>query len=286
MLEHLVDEADREEGHLRPYRLRHLDQVLLVVGREDHRLDSRPVGGHHLLFESPDRDDLPAQGHFPGHRDVVSNRSLGERGGDRHDDRDAGGGAVLGNRALREVDVHVVVVELLRIDAEHLGPGPHVAVRGLDRLLHDVPELPRHDHAPGAAHLERLDQEQVAPSRRPGEPGRDADLGLPLRSVGEHVRRSQNLLDVRFDEAPVPREARGPLPGGLAAEVIDRALQLADARLARVLADDLREGGVVERDVGRRQPVLLRLPRNQVPPGDLELLLVHVAGDLDHLEAV
>ena len=72
----------------------------------------------------------------------------------------------------------------------------------------------------------------------------------------------------------------------LPAEVVDRALQLAHARLARVLAEDLHERRVVERDVGRGQPVLLRFPRDQVAPRDLELLLVHVPGNLDHFEAV
>src|SRR5436853_472104 len=56
--EDLVHRADRHERHVGADRLRHLDDVFLIVRREDHRLDARAVGGHDLFLQSPDRDHL------------------------------------------------------------------------------------------------------------------------------------------------------------------------------------------------------------------------------------
>ena len=56
--------------------------------------------------------------------------------------------------------------------------------------------------------------------------------------------------------------------------------------LARVALDDLAQRVVGELDLGPAEAVLLDLARHQVALGDLELLLLGVAGELDHLHAV
>src|SRR5439155_7876967 len=78
----------------------------------------------------------------------------------------------------------------------------------------------------------------------------------------------------------------GPWPRALAAHGFDRALELPDAGLPRVLANHLRDRGVVERDVSFEEPVLAGRPRDQVASCDLDLLRVHVAGDLDHFHPI
>ena len=81
--------------------------------------------------------------------------------------------------------------------------------------------------------------------------------------------------------------ALGEAPRHLAGDAAQRALQLAHARLARVTADD-----VPQRLVGRicncsaRQAGLLQLPREQIALGDLDLLLLAVAGQPQNLHAV
>ena len=65
-----------------------------------------------------------------------------------------------------------------------------------------------------------------------------------------------------------------------------RALEVAHARLARVLADDRAQRASRDRELLLRQAVRLELLRDEVALRDLELLVLGVAGELDHLHAV
>ena len=62
--------------------------------------------------------------------------------------------------------------------------------------------------------------------------------------------------------------------------------RFAYARLARVAVDDQVERGLPELDPGAAHAVQLHLARDEVSDGDLTLLLVRVAGELDQLHAV
>ena len=75
-------------------------------------------------------------------------------------------------------------------------------------------------------------------------------------------------------------------PRLLSANRPDRLLQLAHARLARVVADDVPHRILGKLDLLRRDPVLLDLARNQVAVGDMHLLLFAVALQGNHLHAV
>src|SRR6185295_20129894 len=80
--------------------------------------------------------------------------------------------------------------------------------------------------------------------------------------------------------------ALGHAPRDLPAGGPDLALEVADARLARALGDDRLEPGVGEGDLGALQPGPLDLAWDEVAARDLELLLLRVAGELDHLHPV
>ena len=80
--------------------------------------------------------------------------------------------------------------------------------------------------------------------------------------------------------------AFGAAARDLAAERADLALEVADAGFARVAANHLPQRVVGERDVLRRQAVVLDLLVDQVIARDLQLLFLGVAGELEHFHAV
>jgi hypothetical protein len=73
---------------------------------------------------------------------------------------------------------------------------------------------------------------------------------------------------------------------GLARELGDLALEIAHARLAGVAADDLLQGRILELPLARLQAMVLALVGDQVALGDLDLLVLGVAGKADDLHAV
>ena len=79
---------------------------------------------------------------------------------------------------------------------------------------------------------------------------------------------------------------RDDLARELAADRADLALEAADAGFLGVAPDHLVQAGVGELDRLALEPVLLDLLRDQELLGDLELLFLDVAGQLDDLHAV
>src|SRR5665648_923939 len=72
----------------------------------------------------------------------------------------------------------------------------------------------------------------------------------------------------------------------LAADGADLALQVTHAGFARVARDDLDDRLVAEGHLLRLEAVGVDLPRHQIVPGDVELLLDRVPGEEDDLHAV
>ena len=118
------------------------------------------------------------------------------------------------------------------------------------------------------------------PVATPGRAGAPANLGVePLPA--------EQLADPRLGHGHLALGAAlGDLARDLAADAADLALELAHAGLARVIGDDHAQRRVGERDLALGQAVALDLARDQVALGDLELLLLGVAGELDHLHPV
>src|SRR4029450_2891506 len=86
--------------------------------------------------------------------------------------------------------------------------------------------------------------------------------------------------------APRARRPRGEPARGLGADGRDLPLELAHARLARVLADDRAQPLVGEREQRALEPVLLQLLGGEVFLGDAELLFLRVARELDYVHPV
>src|SRR5207253_5169581 len=116
--------------------------------------------------------------------------------------------------------------------------------------------------------------------RRPREAGRDAGLGGAPARLGEELALAQQLArPLLGDRVALLDPALGDHAGHLAADRPDLALEIAHTGLARVIADDRSQGGLADLDLAPRQAVALDLAGHEVALGDLELLLLGVAGE-------
>src|SRR5215211_2677498 len=283
--EDLGDLPDPDELHPLAQVLREVLEVGLVASRGQHALDAGALGGERLLLQAADREHEPGQGQLPRHRRVVAHPSLRDERHQGGGHRDAGARPVLRDRAGRHVQVDVVGLEEVLRQAVRVRA--HVGERGLRGLLHHVAELAGDRQPPGAGHRAGLDEEHVAADRRPRQPRRHAGLLRAPLDVGREARAAEQLAHLRRGRGDLALErALGDTAGDLAAHGADLALEPAHARLARVLLDDHLQPGVGERDLRALEPVALDLARHEVALGDLELLLLGVAGQLDDLHPV
>ena len=120
-------------------------------------------------------------------------------------------------------------------DAEAVGARADVAERRLRRLLHHVAELAGEREALLARHARRLDEEDVAAGRRPREPDGDARLVGALGDLGEEPLGPEELAH-RLARARRRGSVRPSVirARDLAADAADLALEVPQARLARV----------------------------------------------------
>src|ERR671938_618071 len=80
--------------------------------------------------------------------------------------------------------------------------------------------------------------------------------------------------------------ALGDAAGGLARDRADLALQIAHPGFVRILADDQAQRVVAKVQLLLAEAMLFELPRHQELARDGQLLILHVAGQLDRLHAV
>src|SRR4051794_32266021 len=269
--------ADPDELHAVAQVIGEVLGVRLVAARGEHALDPRPLRRERLLLEAADRQHEAGQRQLARHRRVVADPAVRDQRHERRRHRDAGARPVLGNRAGGHV--HVDVVGLEEVLGQPVRVRAHVRQRRLRGLLHHVAELAGDRELPRAGHRARLHEQHVAADRRPREPRRHARLlGAPL-DVGREARPAQQRPDPRHARGDLALEgALRDLAGHLAEDRADLALEAAHARLARVLLDDRLQPGVGERHLRALEPVALDLARDEVALGDLELLLLGVAG--------
>ena len=174
----------------------------------------------------------------------------------------------------------------VRIEAELIGVRAHPRECGLRGLLHDLSELAGHFQPSLTGVGGRFDEEDVAADGGHGEPGRDAGLGGPLANLAGEAARPEPLARPGLVDADLVRPALCDTAGRLSAERGELPLEVADAGLPRVLADDESQGTVAELHLRALEPVGLELLGDEVLARDPELLLLRVAGEMDHVHAV
>ena len=154
-------------------------------------------------------------------------------------------------------------------------------------LLHHVPQVAGELHLAGAGDHVDLHLQQLAAHRGPGQAVDHAHAllqHLALRVVPGGAQEVLQILvgDLHLLHVPVGHQAHGRLP----ADAGDPALQHADARLPGVRDDHGPDGPVGHPQLALLQAVALHLLGQQVALGNLKLLLVGVAGQLDDLHPV
>ncbi len=179
----------------------------------------------------------------------------------------------------------VLVLEIAG-DPERSRPRLHQRQRRLGALLHHVAELAGEDQPAAARRAARLDEQDVAADRRPGEAGRDARQAGPLRHLVLEARRPEVGGKVTLADADRGRLAFGDTHRGMAEDCADLALQTAHPGLAGIEPDDGGERRLVDGALLGGQPVGGELAPDQVALGDLQLFLLGVAGQPDDLHAV
>ena len=159
-----------------------------------------------------------------------------------------------------------------------------MAAWALSRI--DSPSRPVRVKLPLARHAGRLDEEDLAAGRGPGQPGGDArgsPSGRPARGrTATGPAASATRLGIDRGRPALPL---GAAAGDLAADRRDLALEVPQAGLAGVVGDDLPDRRVGDLQVLGRQAVGLELLGDDVLLRDQRLLLLAVAGELEHLHA-
>src|ERR1700739_3880393 len=149
--------------------------------------------------------------------------------------------------------------------------------------------MPGHGELLPAAHASRLNEDDVAPGRRPDQTDGNAGLfdtildlafGAEARnaeSFANHLRRHHHLVGLTLCKTA----------SLLSCDRGDLAFQIADTGFTRVAMDHFAQAVVCELDLlSHLQAVLARLLGDEVPVRNVDLLDLRVAGELDNLHAV
>ncbi len=180
----------------------------------------------------------------------------------------------------------VALLEQAGVDPEACRPALDQTERRLGALLHHVAQLPGEDQLAAARHARRLDEQDVAAARRPGQPGGDPRHAGPHGDLVLELLGTENAVQVLFINGDRLRAALGEAHGDPPEHAADLPLQVAAAGLPRVAADDRPERAVGDRCVLGGEAVGGELPADQVALGDLQLFILGVARQLDHFHAV
>ena len=149
-----------------------------------------------FLLQAADRQHFAAQRDLAGHGDIRAHRNLGERRHQRRAHADTGARAVLRRRAFGHVQVDVVLLIELRIEAEHLGAAAHHRHRGLDGLLHHLAQLAGVLQLALARDDRGFDGQQLAADFRPRKARDLADAVLVLGLAVAEAAHAQELVEV------------------------------------------------------------------------------------------
>ena len=132
------------------------------------------------------------------------------------------------------------------------------------------------------ASMKRTSPPTVVYARPVATPGCEVRLRTSLeKRLGPSHSRSTLLVDLHLPAPPF-----ATCVAALRHDVGDAPLEIADARLARVVADDRAQHLVRSVSCERLQAVRLELLRDEVALRDPELLLLGVARERDHVHAV
>ena len=254
----------------------------LVARRQHDALDAgRACRGDDLLLDAADRQHQPAQADLAGHGGVAAHRALGEQ-------RDTSAM----NMATPALGPSLGMAPAgtwmwMSLFSNTAGSMPSDAARFLTMLsaacalsFMTSPSWPVRISLPLPGNARRLDEQDVAADRRPGEPRRHARHARAHRHLVLELLRAKHDRELVHRDADRTTLALGDAHRGMAQHLADLALETAHAGLARVVRDDDAQRLVGDLDLLGLQAVGLELAAHQIAPRDLELLVGRVAREL------
>src|SRR5258706_2110887 len=243
-LQHFIHGLDKIYRKAREDFLRDVRQVLLIVLRKEHGTQAHSMSGKELLFDAADGENFATKRDFAGHGDVAAHRNFREGAYDGVADGDAGGRAVFRDGAFRNVHVDIdIAVEIFR-QAEGVRPRTNVAHGGLRGFLHHVSELAGECQAALAFHQCRFCGEYGAADFGPREAGGEANFVVLFQPELAEFQYAEVVVDVDRRDFRVDLRFRAfgdDFARHLARDVLNFALEAADAGFMRVVADDVQQ---------------------------------------------
>ena len=177
-------------------------------------------------------------------------------------------------------------LEKFRFHKQLVGMGADVGMGGLDRFFHDVTQLTGQGQARLSLHQGGFDMQDLATHRCPGQTIDHTDLVVVQILLAQVFRRPQESMQPLGSHLDAFLRTFRHLAGHLATDRTDIAFQVAQAGFTGVLGNNLADDVIVKTDMLVLQPVFLDLARHQIALGDLQLLLLGVAGQADNLHTV
>src|ERR1700722_2754010 len=285
--QHLVHSLDEMQLHGIAEVFGNLGYVFLVVLGQNHFEKAGAMGGEEFFFQSSDRQNLATQSDFASHGQVAANGDLAKGAGNCRGDGDAGRRTVFRNRALGNVHMQVEIAVEVAIQAEAVSAGTHVGHGSLRGLLHHVAEFSGKRELALAVYYRGLSTENRAADLCPGQAGDQTDFTLLVSQSVAELDDAEEVVDVfAGDRDGVVGALFDYLARDLAADIADFAFEIAYAGFASVGADEPPDGVVGEFDVLFRKARGQHLLLDQKLLRDLNLFLLGVAMQAQHLHAV
>ena len=244
------------------------------------------MGSHDLLPDTAYRQHLAAQGDLAGHGNILSDRNPCQRRNEGYAHGHARGRTVLRRRALRNVQVQILVLIEVFINAELLRNGPDIADARLGGFLHHVTQLSGQDDLACAGNGCRFDEQRYAADDGPGQSRAYADFLLVSDDIEMIFLLAEQFLHLRGGQADLLCVSGHVLAGNSSAKRSDFPLQITYARLSGVVIDDGLDSSLRKADMVFCQAVLFDLLRHQILLGDLEFLFFGITADLDDFHSV
>ncbi len=234
-------------------------------------------------FTSADRQDFACQRQLSCHPEVFAHRLISQQRKERGHHRDPCRRAIFGRRAFRNVDVDLRSFRK-RVPRAYfstllwsISPGD------LGGFFHHIARLAGQFHLGFfGRNFDRFDVESRAAHRCPGKPHADADRSCFIEAVGGEDRFAEiscrEFFSVTidfFELLSFSRSSSTILTATLRMIFLMLFSRRAHASFPRISVDDLRDSAVGEVDVGRFEPHIFAVARDQIflarsrpsPPG-------------------
>ncbi|MNQ57142.1 hypothetical protein D3C85_712880 [compost metagenome] len=250
-----------------------------------------------FFLQAADWQHFAAQRNFARHGDIGAHGDARQGRHHGRGDRDTRGRTVLGSRAFRHVDVHIVLFEDAVGKAQTASARTHNGAGRFNRFLHHIAERTRALDDALARHVRDFDRQQVAADFRPRQTshltglvflfGHAEGVAAHAQVVAQVVARDVDRLDLEDLALGLGAVILGQqLLDDLAADLAHFAFERTHTGFAGVIAHDIAQRAVVDSQLAILHAVVLHQLGQQMVTADMDLLFLGVTRQADHFHAV